>query len=173
MNNQIEQTLQPLIDLPLWSIGRAGSLVWFAFGKERREVSLRDGTKKIISEYALHIQCAWRIRQRNKIIVASGDLFYPPGDRPYDKLQDFDWDGPGGNQLDQRVSKLLDRQNHSLIMVLSIKADETGNICLALNQEYFLDVFPDNSITSEYWRFFKPYSEDKHFVFTTEGIEFE
>jgi hypothetical protein len=173
MKITVEEILQPLVALPLWSIGRAGSLEWFAFGEERNEIMLRDGSTKVVSEYALHVQCAWRIRHNSKTIVGSADRLYPSGEDPYQDILKFDWDQQNANQLDQRISMFLDSQDKSLLIVSSVTADESGDITVSLNKEYFLDVFPNNSIVAEHWRFFRPYSEDEHFVFTNEGIKRE
>ena len=98
MKNQIEQILQVIIGLPLWSIGRAGDLEWFEIGDERRVIPINNGETKIISEYALHVQCAWRIRNLNQIYVASRDRYYPQGEDPYKDFEKFDWDKPGVNR---------------------------------------------------------------------------
>ncbi len=136
-------------------------------------IPLRDGGSKIVSEYSLHVQCAWRIRQHTEILVASGDRFYPAGDDPYTNLLEFEWDTPGANQLDQRLVRILEQHREVQLIVSNIHADETGGFCLTMNHAYFLDVFPDNSIIGEYWRLFRPYSAEQHFVFTSEGIQLE
>jgi hypothetical protein len=163
--------LQRLVRLPLWDIGRVGGLEWFLFGVERREILRRDGRTKIVSEYSLHVQCAWRLRSMNQLIAASRDRFYPAGDDPFMGPLDFDWDHPGANQLDQRISRFLEEQSTSALVVESIKTNEYGDVSISLNHKYFLEIFVDNSIPEdEHWRLFKPYTEDKHFVFTSEGI---
>jgi hypothetical protein len=173
MKNKIEEIFQQLVALPLWGIGRAGSLEWFAFGVERREILLRDGKTKIVSEYALHVQCPWRIRYQSKLIVASDDRFYPAGDDPHKDLPDFDWDQQGANQLDQGVSRFLAEHGASPLVVEAVNAKEHGDITISLNSEYFLEIFINNSIADEHWRFFKPYSKEEHFVFTSKGIQQE
>ncbi len=172
MKRQVEKIIQQLIGLPLWSIGRAGGLIWFAFGVERREV-LRKGRKKIVSEYSLHVQCPWRIRKRNKIIVGYGDRSYPSGDDPYREYSEIEPDKIGDNQLDQRTLKFLGDHEQSPLIVRSVKADAGGSIYITFNQGYTLEVFPSSSLSTEYWRFFRPASEEDHFVVTCEGIEIE
>jgi hypothetical protein len=173
MKKQVEETVQQLIGLPLWSIGRAGGLIWFAFGAERREILLRRGRKKIVSEYSLHIQCAWRIRKRNRIIVGYGDRSYPSGDDPYKEFPETEPDKIGNNQLDQRTLEFLRDHEQSPLIVRSVKADAVGSIYITFNQGYALDVFPSSSLSTEHWRFFRPASEEDHFVVTCEGIEIE
>ena len=173
MKSKIEAFLHCLIGLPLWSIGRAGDIEWFAFGNERREVPVRDNETKIVSEYSLHVQCAWRIRNQDKIIVASRDRFYPSGNDPLNNLEEFDWDIPGSNHLDELIFKLLEERSGNPLIVISVRADAVGGVNINLTNGYRLEIFPDDSLPSEYWRFFKPYSEYEHFIITGHGIEFE
>ena len=173
MKNQIEQILQVIIGLPLWSIGRAGDLEWFEIGDERRVIPINNGETKIISEYALHVQCAWRIRNLNQIYVASRDRYYPQGEDPYKDFEKFDWDKPGVNRLDERISKLFDERMGKPLKILSLVADNVGGICLTLSDGYYLEVFPDDSLYGEYWRLLQPYTNKQHFVVTGHGFEFE
>lgn len=173
MRHEPEVILRQLVGLPLWSIGRAADLVWFAFGNERRDVAQANGISKTVSEYSLHLQCAWRIRRKDAILVASADRFYPAGENPYADLLEFKWDIPGANQLDERVFKLLQDYGSSLPVVESAVADLTGSFRLSMSHSLFLEAFPANSISREYWRLFRPYSQAKHFVFTKEGLETE
>src|SRR5215475_8435226 len=76
MRNEIESSLQALIGQPLLSAGRAADLEWFQFGKPQTVMNSR-GETKTVGEYALHIQCAWRIRDSAGIIVASRDRYEP------------------------------------------------------------------------------------------------
>lgn len=173
MKKQVEKIVQQLIGLPLWSIGRAGGLIWFSFGVERREVLLRKGGKKVVSEYSLHIQCPWRIRKRNKIIVGYGDRSYPSGDDPYKSFSENEPDKIGNNQFDQRASNFLLDHERSPLLVRSVTADAVGGIYITFNQGYTLEVFPSSSLSTEHWRIFRPDSEEDHYVVTCEGIEIE
>lgn len=60
----IEAALAPLVGLPLWASGRAGDLQWFQFGAKHAVVAQSGsakGTERTVGDYALHVQCAWRI----------------------------------------------------------------------------------------------------------------
>ncbi len=166
------EILQLLVGLPLWDIGRASTLQWFAFGNERRVVPTRNGGSKIVSEYSLHTECAWHIRHGDRILVASSDRYYPAGEDPYADIESFEWDSPGANQLDERISKLLEPQKAQWI-VQEVHAELSGSFVLSMTENMFLNVFPDNSIIDEYWRLFRPYSSEDHFVFTRDGITVE
>lgn len=81
-----------LVGLKLRNAGRASSLFWLGFG-EMISVS-RKGETEETAEYALHIQCSWRIIKENKILVASRD-FYSPRSGWNEDNEDFDWDIQG------------------------------------------------------------------------------
>ena len=76
MREQIQKALDSLVGMALWSSGRAADLEWFQFG-QRRTVTARNGTKEV-GEYALHIQCGWRMRCGDQVVVGGRDLYYPP-----------------------------------------------------------------------------------------------
>jgi hypothetical protein len=42
---------------------------------------------------------------------------------------------------------------------------------LALSEEFMLDVFPDDSLPGEHWRFFQPGREAPHFVVSGGGSD--
>jgi hypothetical protein len=162
---QIVQALNPLVGMPLWSIGRAGDLEWFQFGSQR-DVTLSNGKTKVVGEYALHVECAWRIVNSTEVFVGSRDRFYPAGEDPYVDLVDFDWDKPGTNRCDERVSILMNDCKVTPLIVEAVNVDYVGYIRLALSGGYWLEIFPDDSVGSEYWRLFRPYTDIDHFVFT-------
>jgi hypothetical protein len=77
MKAEIESALAVLVGKPLWSCGRAADMATFAFG-ERKNAKTRKGDFRHVGEYALHLQCAWRITQGDKVVVGSMDVYYPP-----------------------------------------------------------------------------------------------
>ena len=167
MNEQIQKALDSLIGMPLWSSGRAADLEWFQFG-QRRRVKARNGTKEV-GEYALHIQCAWRIRHRDQVIVGSRDLYFPPENTDV-PIEDFDWDVQGANRRDRRIAELLQNQTREFI-VRKVEVEKAGGFRITFEDEYALDVFPHDSLAGEHWRLFKPSADDPHFVVTGTGIE--
>jgi hypothetical protein len=168
MRTQVQEALDVLIGRPLWSSGRAADLEWFQFG-QRKTVQDSRGDEREVGEYALHVQCAWRIRHNDKIVVASRDLYTPregSGDRP----QDFKWDVQGANRRDQRIAELFQNETRQFA-VRRVEAGNAGSFTIVLDQDYALDVFPDDSLTGEHWRIFKPYAGEPHFVVTGNGLE--
>jgi hypothetical protein len=170
MRIQVQEALEMLVGKMLWSSGRAADLQWFAFG-ERRTVEGLRGKPKEVGEHALHVQCAWRIRQRDQVVVGSSDL-YLPRESNDDRLEDFNWDVQGGNRRDKHIADLFQNET-TQFLVKEVRAAEAGSFTIILESEYALDVFPDDSLGDEHWRVFSPYSDVRHFVVTGEGLKTE
>jgi hypothetical protein len=166
MREEIQKALDVLIDKPLWSSGRAADLAWFQFGGRRTVKGFR-GDAKVVGEYALHVQCAWRIRHGDQVVVGSRDLYIPPEDSA-EELEDFDWEVQGANRRDKRIADLFQNETRRFLVKL-ILVGEAGSFTIVLDSEYALDVFPDDSRSDEHWRIFEPSSEVPHFVVTGKG----
>jgi hypothetical protein len=160
--------LAPLLGLTLWDAGRAADLEWFAFGP-RRIVHDSRGEPKEVGEYALHVQCAWRITQGGKVLVASRDLYYPAGSRDCYVPPGFNWDVQGANRRDELTHALFQDGKHEF-NVQEIAVYNAGAFRLDLSSELALQVFPDDSSLEEHWRVFRPYRDDEHWVFRGEGF---
>jgi hypothetical protein len=167
----IEQTLKVLLGLPLWNAGRSANLGWFDFGSRLIELPIRNGGTTLVGEYVIDTECAWHIIGPEGIIVASRDRLYPAGEDPYKDLLEFEWDKQGANRCDERMNMLLEDRRDSPMVVESIEADRWGGIKLTFSEGYNLEIFPDDSLDGEYWRFFEPSTSNKHFVVTRHGIE--
>jgi hypothetical protein len=159
--SEIQQILAHLVGLPLRCIGRAADLLWVHFG-EMKEVPARRGDTRSLGDWALHIQCPWRITKPPAILVANGDCYYKADiDEPYD------WDAGGESRFDSHAAP-LNREFESLPpRVEAVVVDTVGGFSLRLSNGYCLDVFPSNSTgcKSEHWRFFQPRKDERHFVF--------
>lgn len=169
IKEQIEQTLQCLVGLPLHDAGRAADLEWFSFGAPRT-VAGRHGEPRTVGDYALHLQCAWRISGPSGIHVASRDRYYPATHIEVDLLE-FDWDHPGANRCDERMNLFFAEHAGVPLIVRSVHADALGSLRITFDNAYVLEVFPDSSRGSEHWRFFQPAMDADHFVVTGAGIE--
>ena len=169
MKNEIERSLAPLVTLPMWAMDCAADLAMFTFGDRRLEQN-RHGEVVGVREYTLHVQCAWRLVGQNGIIVASRDYFYPAGD-PNDDPPNFDHDQPGANRRDERMAAFFAECGHEVPVVESIDADRVGSLRIVMSHDVTLEVFPNDSLEGEYWRFFPAYSHARHFVVTGRGIK--
>jgi hypothetical protein len=54
-------------------------------------------------------------------------------------------------------------------IVQKVEVRDAGSLHIALSEDLSLEVFPDNSITDEYWRLFEPGEKKPHFVVTGIG----
>jgi hypothetical protein len=156
----IHQALTPLVGLPFRCIGRATNLLWLHFG-ELHEVSERRGGTKIVGDWAVHIQCPWRICRHGRILTGYNDYYYAPDGEPVE-----DWDVVGKTRFDLAASTLCDEFAKIPPVVTSVQVDDVGGFFVHFGGDYRLDVFPDESDeTSEHWRIFQPSVGSKHFVF--------
>jgi hypothetical protein len=167
---KIQEAASALIGMPLWDAGRAADLAWFAFG-DRRTVRDFHGNSKEVGEFALHVQCAWRLVQRDTTVVGNRDLYYPAGwgmDSP-DVPADFKWDVQGANRLDERLM-LFFQQDRKGLIVDRVEAGFAGALQIFFQDETVLEIFPNDSFAGEHWRLFRAYRDEPHFVVTGKGI---
>jgi hypothetical protein len=160
LQEKCQKQLNLLIGHTLWACGRASDLQWFHFGTPRMVKDYKGGFKEV-GEYALHIQCHWRICLKDKVIVASRDRFYPK-DKNANLSLDFDWDKPGVNLCDAGVDCFINKE--CPIVPQSIIVDEVGGFKVILEHGYCLDAFPDLSGDQEHWRLFHPGEDTPHVV---------
>lgn len=170
MKARIEKATSVLVRKPLWDSTRAADLASFAFGARRSVPSSRSGNKTI-GEYGLHIQCAWRITRREQIVVGSRDLYYPAiyGDPETEIPPDFDWDRDA-NRRDKLLRTLFEGGTREYI-VDQVHVGPAASLHIVLSDDLCLDIFPDDSLNSEYWRLFRPGVEEPHFVVGNGGVE--
>jgi hypothetical protein len=169
MRDEAERALTPLIGLQLRAGHRAADMQMFQLGNLISVKSLR-GEPREVGEYALHLQCAWRICGREGIVVGSGDLYRPNGDSE-DIPAEFDWQKE--NRRDQRLTDLLTTGAAIPLRVERVSADEVGGFILDMNRGFRLQAFPAYSSRNECWRRFRPGDLSTHFVVTGRGIETE
>ncbi|MGN6107433.1 MAG: hypothetical protein ACTHU0_20150 [Kofleriaceae bacterium] len=172
---RLEAALAPLVGLPLWKSHRAANLQSFQFGAKRTvtsELGARKGQPAEVGDYALHVQCAWRIRGPHGLVVGSRDRYYRPGPAPLSDEDDgWHWDAPGANRCDERIGAWIQARSYR---VERVSADATGGIVLVLAGGFALEVFPDDSLcgeSCEHWRLLRPNEESDHFVVGNNGID--
>lgn len=169
MKEVIIAELGKLVGLKLQDAGRASNLFWLGFGD--MFPIIRRGKTKVSAEYALHIQCSWRITLNNKIVVASRD-FYSPSSEWDGDIEDFDWDMQDKNRFDERIKTFI--KDKGRLQVKNIESDDIGGLKVFLSDGYKLEAFPDSSEDDdqgEHWRFFNRKDNSPHFVVSGKGIE--
>ena len=155
-----QKHLDSLKGLPLSASYRGADMRIFHFG-EMREV---DGGA--VGEYALHVQCPWRIEVAGRIVTGRHDLF-----RPAHESEDFDWDSWDWDRSDtlqdSRVEEFLEQ---ACPVVESVSTDAYGGARLRMTDGSALVLFPAGS-TAEDWRFFRPRVDGAHFVVSGGCVE--
>ena len=172
MREATKSKLDKLVGLNLRYAGRASNLFWLGFGE--KILVTRRGKREEVAEYALHIQCSWRIAKGNKIVVGSRD-FYSPRTGLENENGHFEWDVQGNNRFDERIESIIEDIDENTI-VERVDSDEVGGLKIFLSQGYLLEVFPDTSEDDEYsefWRLFKRKEDSSHFVVTGNGLKNE
>lgn len=154
----LQDKAQKIIGARGISFGRVAAMPWvnFAFGK---------------TEFALHLQCSFRVRDNFDILVTNNEMF-EPSDLAFNKADysddTFDWDIQGNNRYDEWVTGLSDSLLQDL-SVLDVKVSKYGDLTVLLNHGIGIDVFV-NSATDECWRLFEIHSEE-HLVITGYGLD--
>lgn len=166
---RIENATAALVGKPLWKCTRAADLASFQFGA-RSKVPGFQNTMKEVGEFALHVQCAWRIARGDRIIAGSRDLYYPADFAEGNEVPpDFDWDRDP-NRRDKQLQLLF--ANETLeFPVLSVEVGAGASLHLSLSGDLSLDILPYDSLLGEHWRLFDPQTDGPHFVVTGSGIE--
>jgi hypothetical protein len=164
VGNRIQSHVQQLIGLQLTIARLAGSGRNFHFGP------IRPVDKGTVGEFALHIQCAWRLEGPDGIYTGDRDIWWP---NPETERWSKDWSYEKGNSVqDTRLKELLqgyDPETRSWInttdqlFVERVKTSQYGDLTLYLSGEYRLVLFLTNT-TKESWRLFRPRSKRPHLV---------
>lgn len=141
IKERISAALERLLDLPLWSVGRAG-IVWFLFGDRRTVLTARGGSKEV-GEFALHLGCPWQL------IGPAGELLASDDSEP----------------------DVLARLASPPLLCSTARSCEGGAFELGFAGGERLHVEPDDPTSEEYWRLFCPYSDQPHLVVGPAGID--
>ncbi|MGI1659916.1 MAG: hypothetical protein ACRKFN_13270 [Desulfitobacterium sp.] len=166
MKSIIEQKLKPLIGIPLSKVGRSANVVWFCFGEKRISKDF-FGNKREVFQYAIHLECSWRIIKNNIIEIGSKDLYVPSKEWKGDD-ENFEWDIQGNNLFDDWINL----SNSCLpLNITNFSVDQVCGIKVFFEEDYVLEIFPNNSTDDECWRFFIPGNLDSHLVITGKGVK--
>ncbi|MCT8335836.1 hypothetical protein NUH30_19270 [Leptospira sp. 85282-16] len=163
MKSKIENITKCLINEELIEFGRAADLVWFSFGKEILIKNSKGSRKK--NKYSIHIQCPWRLSIKDKVKVASYDIYLPIDSN----IQNFNWEEFGSNIFDNISIKFLQNQKRNYL-VKKIVADKFGGLKIIFNKNLTLEIFTNSSQNEEFWRFIKFGNKSKHFVIGSFGV---
>lgn len=164
------EELKKIIGLPLKYAGRACDVIWFGFGNLIKKEDERCGGFRVVAEYALHVQCAFRLTDSERIIVGSADKYIPSSE--IEDYNDIDWDVQGANRCDEQLKEMFSKITTEIV-VKNITADRFGGIKIFLSEDILLEIMPDNSTEDEAWRFFSYGMNTEHLVISGIGIDWE
>ena len=139
-------------------------MCWISLG-DLIEIESRSGLRTV-GQYALDVDCPWRIRCNSKILLASTDMFEPASTHQHDET--FEWDIQGNNLFDERVAMLCN--NEPTITVQSIELSSTNDLKIIFSNNYILEVFVCGSTDVEQWRLFEHKESKDDFVVTGCGL---
>jgi len=169
LKGEIESALAPLLGQDLLSVGRAGNIEWFIFGRH----DAAKGKEVELAPFSLHASCPWRIVAAAGVLAGGGDHRRPASLSTPD--DDFDAGKIGSELVDVRHAKLrelLEAKPHS---VSKIRAEDCGALHLSLSEGLLIQIIPDASPADhdevEFWRFFQPGLDYAHFVVSSNGID--
>ena len=160
----IIRSVSKLIALPLAIARDAGNMKNFQFGTVRPHPDAPGS----IGQYALHIQCPWRLVGSEGIFTGSADYYEPAESGGEVDLNDKQT----GNLQRKRLGDLLRKYDPNTrswvndtagLVVEGVLADDCGGLELKLSGEFRLQILPCGSL-GEDWRFFAPGTDDDHLV---------
>ncbi len=147
--------LVQIVGLPLSAAHRAADMRTLQFGK------LRQINRGSVGDFALHIQCPWRIEGPDGIVTGRMDLYEPINAGPNFDLATWDYN-KSPNLQDAQFNMLLAHHAADLI-VENVDSDEYGGAVINFRRGFVLRLFPAGTC-GENWRFFRPRSSEPHFV---------
>lgn len=158
---KVTEALAQVVGLPLTAFRRAADMRTIQFGQ------LRTVERGSVGDFALHIQCPWRIEGPQGIITGRADLWHPAEEHaPFDDAWDYE---KSPNLQDARMEAWLAQVGPTLV-VAAVDADEYGGATIALSGEYLLRLFPAGT-RGEDWRLFRPGTSHPHFVVSGGVVE--
>lgn len=167
MRDAIQRAAEALVGKPVWKCTRAADMACFQFGAHRQVTNSRGETVEV-GEYALHLQCPWRITKGDQVVIAALDVYKPREDNQADDSSDFDWDHEE-NLLEERAKSIFGNGMREYV-VQRVEAGNGGALTMVLQGGLWFEIVPSDSTKGEHWRLFQPRTDNEHFVVTGGGI---
>lgn len=160
-----DEALSKLQGLALTRVNRAAMMLMFWFGDERVVPDTHRGGERTVPDFALHVQCAWRLCRHGRILIGSQDVLYD-ADTPWDQPnpEGFEWDVAGANRCDRFFAAFPPAESSVPLIVATVSTDELGGFRLGLSGGFSLQCFPDAGTPDEIWRLLQPGRQTDHYV---------
>lgn len=170
MGGMTENTLSKIIGYRFAELGRAGGTIWLGFGDEKEIIipSHNQFKKHTVNELAIHVECTFRIKQENHILLGNQDMFEPTSE--YININDFNWDVQGANQFDCKAIEINKYLSTNNVNVIDYNLSD-GDLYIYLSDGKVLEILINTSLELECWRFFEPGTNNPHIVATGTGIQ--
>ncbi|MGV8864838.1 MAG: hypothetical protein ACOH2T_27240 [Pseudomonas sp.] len=160
VKQMVETILCKLVGQSLVGAARAADMLTLQLGELRQRQTPLGRTVET-GEWALHIQCAWRIGNAQGIYTGRSDYWQPPEAVESDAVIES-WNPELGNLRDSRMSAWIAQRQTSPAKVQSVSSDCFAGIRLHFDDGYTLEVFSDSS-SDEDWRLIA-WDGDEHLV---------
>lgn len=165
--------IQLLRTQPLFAVSRAADMGCFAFGEGRIRRRNHKGEERACSEYAVHLQCPFRlVSQKGEILFTAYDMYLS---HTGERLEDMSRDTPGGNLFDKTAKSWFDANPH--LYVTDVRITSLGDLKIVFSNGDSLETLVnqelDISADHECWRFFERDSEHEHLVVSGRSVDFE
>jgi hypothetical protein len=164
MRDELDTAIDSLIGLLVLSTGRAADMQWFQFGEAVTRTN-RAGQTRTVGQYALHVQCAWRIMRGATVVVGSDDIGYDARGTATAAVADSN---QRSTWRDARVAKLV---SHEALRVTTVDISDVAFARFELNHTYALQLLPMTSIVGERWRLLRNIEPTKHWIVSDSGLD--
>ena len=155
--------LSVLVGLKMCIARNAANMKVLHFGQTRK---VNGNT---VGEFALHVQCPWRIEHEGRILTGSADYYCRASDNRDDKWEPGNYRGHLQNEIIGRImtldpaTKSYFNQGDAMV-VTRAHCSDFGDIELDLSGEYRLRAFPSSSQAEE-WRLIRPDDDKSQYVY--------
>ena len=167
---QMQYYMRALIGKTVHGIGRASDMVWILIGAKATTNEATEEPKGK-GEYALHIQCPWRLRRmdNDEIVFASDDIYRPINEQEWN--DEFEWDMLGNSVFD-----IVSKQWHAKCgqaAITHVEISASGDLAMQLSNGDVLEIFINTTADTECWRLFVRGHDEAHLVATGTSVSFQ
>lgn len=164
LKTDIDKATACLVGLNVCHLAYAGNVRGIHFGRAR------ELGGRLVGEYALHLQCPWRLEANGRIATGFQD-YYTPATNNHE--EGWEPKGARGSLQEEVLAKMfnipiirsvpLSDVYHGGRTVKMTRGDSFGGLVIVFTGRLRLRVFPAAS-TEEHWRLFQPKRRTRHFV---------